>query len=147
MERKPLDGTTVRSQVINAATASARSTEDRDSNPEPELRFVIESHHAELDALRTALEDASYLEREVEWQREMVAELASRLNDTEVRLAEVEKSHANATALEATARQELRRTRQRIGFILMDSLAQRAYRHRILVFVLIRPLHRFIKRR
>ena len=147
MTRRLLRDATVRSQAIDETTDYAHSLEERLRASRAELARVLEVHRAEIGALRADLADASLLEREVGWQREMVTKLASRLHEAEVRLAEANESHSNATTTKANARRELVLTRRRIGFILMDSLAQRVYRHRILVFLIIRPLRRIVKRR
>lgn len=145
--RRLLDDSIARARVIDEASAYSRSLEARLSSAEAELADERSRHRTDVDALQAELDDALRLEREVVWQRELVAEIGVRLETTERRLAEVEETYANAMELVAITQAELDGTRRRLGFVVMDRLARRLFRHRLLVALTVTPLRRIMNLR
>lgn len=147
LTRRLLGDALERACALDASSALTRSYDERMRALEDEHRNEVERLHTELATLHEELDDALRLEREVEWQRELIATIGVRLEACEQRLPKVEQDYANAMALVAATQHELTATRRRVGFVLMDRIAQRVMRHKVLSLVIVAPLRRIISSR
>lgn len=147
LTRRLLQDAVEQAEVINDASVYARSLEERLKALEASSRMEVDLLAAEVVALHKALDDAVRLEREVEWQRNLIGLMGARLDAAERRMPEVESAYASAMAHAAATQSELAVTRQRVGFVLMDRIAQKVFRHPVLVMIMVEPLRAFMQRR
>ena len=109
-----------RAAVIDEATDYARG-----------LERSLASLETQIAELGDRLDDALLLKREVEWQRRLIAEVTRRAEQGEQRVLEVQQAYDNALSLAASYEAELAATRHRLLFRLLDPLAARLYRLRV----------------
>lgn len=118
--RRWLGEALARAAVIEEATDYARN-----------LERSLASLEAQVEDLRARLDDALLLKREVEWQARLITEATSRAERSEQRALEVQQAYDNALALAASHEVEILAIRRRLLFRLVDPLAARLYRYRL----------------
>ncbi len=129
--RRWLGDALARAAVIDEATDYARG-----------LERTVATLEAQVADLRDRLDDALLLKREVEWQAKLITEVTARAERSEQRAPELEQAYENAMALATSREVEIVAIRRRLLFRLMDPLAVRLYRFR-----LVRVIARTARRR
>lgn len=141
-------------RLLGESIERARLLAQSDSHAQlrdEQVKALESGHQREIDRLRTqmsslsdALDDALRLEKEVDWQRKFISAIGTRNKASEIHLENIEKDHAHAVARATQFQDELAATRRRVGFIVMDRIAQRVVRSRILTLLIVAPLRKFI---